>query len=183
MQCWNDEIIKATLYFDNGKTYECSNNSDYSDNLIVKSSKRQVEQVNYNNLFGGICSNEFSLTLYDASNILNISNNSSPYYTYMRVGVKIIAKISYDNGVTFDDYGTFYVTEWGNSYFDEMINTVTINSCDRLQYIMNSDMPKLKAYSGVAISVLLTDTLTKLGIDKNKIKIEIISLTTLIKTT
>ena len=83
MQCWNDEIIKATLYFDNGKTYDCSNNSDYSDNLIVTSSKRQVEQVNYNNLFGGICSNEFSLTLYDASNILNISNNSSPYYTYM----------------------------------------------------------------------------------------------------
>ena len=172
MQCWNDEIIKATLYFDNGKTYDCSNNSDYSDNLIVTSSKRQVEQVNYNNLFGGICSNEFSLTLYDDSNILNISNNSIPYYTYMRVGVKIIAKISYDNGVTFDDYGTFYVTEWGNSYFDGMINTVTINSCDRLQYIMNSDMPKLKAYSGVAISVLLTDTLTKLGIDKNKIKID-----------
>ena len=172
VQYWNEEIIRVTFIFDNGTKYVCESTSNKDDKVIVSCNKRQMEQINYNNIFGGINSNNFEVTVFDINNNLDMMNKQSPYYSYMRKGVKLVAEISYDDGVTFNNYGTFYVTEWVNSYYDGLQDVVTINSSDRLNYILNSDMPKLSMYSGTTISSLLTETLYKLGIDKNKIKID-----------
>ena len=169
-QCWDDEMIKIIMYFDNGLTYETQTHS-LGNNSIVSFRKREVEQVNYTNLFGSISSNEISIRLFDVLDRLNISNTESPYYRYMRQGVKIEAYISYLGGDYWQDYGTYYVESWSGVFSDGLQDIVQINAVDEMKYILNNDMPKLDVYSAVNIETLIKWVLSGCGVDAGRVYI------------
>lgn len=168
---WNDEPFKVRLTFDNNKTYEVESQHPQDDKFICSAVKDSTEQINYTNIFGSISSNNFEVTIYDDDNNLDIENKLSPYYNYMRVGVKVEVFISYDDKTSWDEYGTFYVTDWSNLYSNGSHDVVTIKAVDEMKYILNNDVPKLSTYSGIRADELIIKVLTGIGVDKSRIKI------------
>lgn len=171
VQCWNNEPIKVILTFDNGKTYETSTHS-LSGYSVVSFNKNEEEQINYTNLFGSINSNEINMKLFDVLDRLNCENKKSPFYGYMRQGVEVKAYISYDDEETWEDYGTYYVTDWSGVYSNGFQDVVNIRAVDEMHYILNNDVPKLSTYSGIKADELIYRVLTGCGVDKNRIKID-----------
>lgn len=169
---WNNEPYKVRLSFDNDMIYEVESKSGGNDKFICSAIKDSTEQVNYTNLFGSISSNSFEVTIYDDNNYLDIENKQSPYYNYMRNGVKVEVFISYDDKITWKPYGTFYVTDWGNIYSNGMHDVVTIKAVDELKYILNNDIPKLSTYSGISADKLIKMVLVGVGVDERRIKID-----------
>lgn len=170
-QCWNDEPIKIVMYFDNGLTYETQTHS-LSNNSIVSFVKRKSEQTNFTNLFGSVTSTEISVKLFDVLDRLNIQNSGSPYYNYMGQGVEIKTYISYDNGTSWENYGTYYVSSWSGSFNNGFQDIVQIDAVDEMRYILNNDIPKLSTYSGIKAGELIKKVLVGIGIDAERIKID-----------
>lgn len=170
IQRWNNEDIKAKLYFDNGRTYSVNMNTS-SDSGIVSVIKNETEQVNYNNIFGSISSNEILLTIFDVEDKLNIENKKSPFYNYMRHGVKIELSIDYNVDDKYEKYGTYYVTDWSGILSDGFHDVVKIQAVDEMQYILNADIPKLGAYAGIRADQLIIKVLSGIGINSSRIKI------------
>ncbi len=168
---WNNEIIKAKFTFDNGKTYEVSSYSENNDKFITDSRKVDTEQISYTNLYGSVSSNVLTLSIFDINNYLDIENQNSPYYGYMRNGAKCELFISYDNH-KYENFGTYYVKSWSEMYRDGLHDICTIALVDELEYILNCDMPKLSAYSGVKAGDLIIKVLTGIGIKSSRIKID-----------
>ena len=166
---WNNEKVKLVFTFDNNEVYEiCTGADNDTDNFIVTFIPNDIVQTNYTNLFGSVSSNSISVTVYDTKNNLDMNNSKSPYYNYMRNGVKIEAFISYDN-VNYEPYGTYYVTDWGNMFSTGTHDVVTIVAHDELHYIINNDIPKLSAYSGVRCDELIRKVLEGCGVADNRI--------------
>ena len=166
------ENIKAKLTFENGLTYEVELNSKNTDKFVTYFNKRQTESIKYNSLFGSITSNIINLSIFDSNNYLDINNSASPYFDYMRHGVKIELTIKNKDSGNYEPFGTFYVTKWSNSFYNGLQDVTPIQAEDEITYILNRDMPKLPAYSGVKASKLITDVLVGCGIDKKRIKID-----------
>lgn len=169
-QCWDDEPVKIIMYFDNGLTYETQTHS-LGNNSIISFRKKESEQLNYSNIFGSISSNEIYMTLFDVLDRLNSENKNSPYFNYMRHGVEIKAYISYDDGTSWDDYGTYYVSSWSGVFSDGFQDVVKISAVDEMQYILNNDIPKLSSYSGIKAGDLIKKVLVGCGVDASRIKI------------
>lgn len=169
---WKNEPYKIRLTFDNKKIYEVESKYAGNDKYICSAIKDSTEQVNYTNIFGSISSNSFEVTIYDDKNYLDIENKKSPYYNYMRVGVKVEAFISYDKKASWSPYGTFYVTDWSNMYSNGSHDVVTIRAVDEMKYILNNDIPKLANYAGIRADELITRVLVGVGVSKDRIKID-----------
>ena len=169
---WKNEPYKVRLTFDNNKTYEVESKHIYNDKFFCSANRNKTEQINYTNLFGSISNNSFEVTIYDAKNYLDIENKESPYYNYMRNGVKMEVFISYDNKTTWTEYGTFYVTDWGNVWSNGTHDVVTIKVVDEMKYILNHDIPKLSNYAGIRADELITKVLVGVGVDRERIKID-----------
>lgn len=171
-ELYNEENIKALFYFDNGLSYEVYLKDTNVEKFITYFNKIQTESKSYNSFFGSISSDSLVLNIFDSDNYLDINNCESPFFDYMRHGVKIELKIEDLKNNVYVPYGTFYVTKWSNSFFDGMQDVVEIQAEDELTYILGRDMPRLPAYSGVKASKLIIDVLVGCGIDKSRIKID-----------
>lgn len=171
-EIYNNENIKAIFYFDNDMKYEVSLYDNSDEKFITYFRKRQPRSISYNSFFGSIASNKLNLSIFDANNYLDINNTDSPYFDYMRHGVKIELQIEDIENNTYVPFGTYYVTKWSNSFYDGLQDVTPIEAEDELTYILDSDMPKLPAYSGVKAIKLISDVLVGCGVDKNRIKID-----------
>lgn len=167
---WSGEQLKATFYFNNNTTYVVSTLNTENNKEIVSASYKGQEQVQYNNLFGSVSSNTLRLDIWDMNNLLDSNNSSSPYYNYMRPGVKVVCQL-FKDGV-YEDYGTYYVNSWSAPWSNGSQEFVTIEAEDELTYICNFDIPKMPTYTGVRAGVLITNILNKIGIPNSRIFID-----------
>lgn len=159
---WTNEPIKITLTFDkkdsNGNYLQYivyhGLGSDDEDNYATELSIDENEANTTGNPLGVMTANTCNVSIFDKNNYLAPNNTNSPYYGYMRNGVKIELDISYDGGTTYEDYGTYYVTDWDTGYSEGYNDVAIIAGADKIQYVANMDIPKLPAYNGVTLQTL-----------------------------
>lgn len=171
---WQGEPLKININFNDSTTYTVYSDKDYSPNSqnFIKSAKFHLSEGNNKvNPLGVATSNSLNLQIYDEDNYLNPSNTDSPYYGMMINGIEIKAYISYD-GSTWDDYGTFYVTNWSGSFSEGWHGMVSISAEDRMNSIGNLDMPYIPAFNEITVSDLVTYVFDKIGIDSNEFQID-----------
>ena len=162
MNSWNNESLKAIITFDNDMQYEVYMGDMASNDKYIKSLSTDENESNVSgNPLGIITSNSLTLSIFDIDNKLTPTNRNSPYYGYMRNGVKIELFISYDNSL-FETFGTYYVTNWATGWSGGLQDVANITAKDRIQYINNLDVPKLPAYSGIKVQELLVNLFIEL---------------------
>jgi hypothetical protein len=161
---WINAPIRCTIKFDNGMSYVVYMGEDATDDKYINGLLKNGNDAELaGNPLGIITSGDITLYIMDAYNRLMKSNDDSPYYGYMGYGVEIQLEISYDDGVTYVDYGTYYSTGWDTDISDGYNDMTEITASDRLQYIGMQDIPKLPAYSGITAKELLVNLFTALG--------------------
>ena len=90
--------------------------------------------------FGDVTSNELELSLLNSDGIFNPKNTESPYYGFIRRGIKIEAFVRPDEVDEWDPAGVFYVTDWSTSS-SGMSAEVLAN--DKLYSIVNAPVPSM----------------------------------------
>lgn len=166
---YNFEPCRLTFYFDNNLNYtvDYTFSGGVGDNFIYTIDTIERDANSNENPIGTISSDSLYVSVFDSANNLMPTNKTSPYYGFMRNGVKMVFEIAYD-GVHYEKYGTYYVNSWKTA-FNRMAN---IGAYDRLQYITNQELPKLKAYSGVRMKQLITNVFTGIGLDASEFSID-----------
>lgn len=174
---WQDAPIKCKITFDGVDTqglpltYETSmgidpipkvdNTGKYiieeHETFITSFVTKENEADTFANPIGVMTSNSASISIFDSDNLLMPENDNSPYYKLMRNGAKLDFLISYDEGITWTEYGTYYATSWSTSYAKGGNDVAIIGCHDKIQYISNMNIPKLPAYSGTTIQELLVN--------------------------
>jgi hypothetical protein len=157
------ELYRCTLYFDNNTTYVAETNSEIG-HYITAVDPNGNEAITAGNPIGIITANGCTVQIQDINNLLLPSNQSSPYFRYMRNGVKMHVEISYDDGATYEDYFIGYSTNWDTGYSQSMSDIAEITGMDRIQYWGNKKIPKLPVYSGIKVSKLLKYIFDSIGI-------------------
>jgi len=167
----NNEIFKVKLTFDNGQTYTALSNDD-TDYLLVSGDITETTAVTLGNPVGVMEPNTANFEILDKSNNLLSTNASSPYYGYMRNGVKCEVFVSYDDEITWTPYGVYYTENWSSDKEDGGYSTVNISCTDKLDYIGSLPMPTLKAYAGVNVTTLLQNILLGIGLTSSDFNID-----------
>ncbi len=89
------------------------------DNFLIDCSLLEETNSEEKSPFGSVTANEISIRLMNTDSIFSPTNVSSPYYGYMKHGVKlkVFIRPSARNGVEYnwDPLGEFYVTDWDAS--------------------------------------------------------------------
>lgn len=167
------EVIKALFTFDNGLTYEIDSayKADESSG-IQQCALNENEAITSGNPIGIMSSNTLSLEVFDKNNYLSPLNDRSPYYGFMRSGVRIDLSVSYDGGDSWGNFGVFYTNSWRTPYIDGYNGLSVITACDRLQYLGNSLIPKLPIYAGVEIKDLIKNVFLALGLTEDEFAID-----------
>lgn len=150
--------------FDNGAIYECSTQRD--DCVVTEYSIKETESVNVGNPLGIISSNTLQLSIFDDSGVLARTNTSSPYYGYMRNGVKIEVFEKYKDSLDTErtvSFGVYYTDSWQNSNNGGDLSTVNISAVDKLTYVGKLPIPELDDYGGVTVVDLYYNLLKKCG--------------------
>lgn len=162
----NNELYKVLLTFDNDSVYETFSITTDSnpERFIDTVSLREQNSIDSGNPLGIVSPNSLSLRLVDATNILNPANPSSPYFGYMRNGVKVELFISSDQGEVWDKAGVYYTNSWSIGLTEAGITPVDLSCQDNLAYIGNVDIPELDAYGGVNVVTLLERVFQKIGL-------------------
>lgn len=160
---YTNEHLKAVLTFDNGKTYTClSSNTEEQGNILVRASGNFKDSFDDGNPLGIIVSNEFSLSIRDKEDNLVSTNIKSPYYKYMRNGVKVELYLI-KNGAE-KPYGVYYTNSWDSKRASGYYETTDLSCTDSLNYIGNKEIPELPAFSGITIQDLLINIFSALNI-------------------
>lgn len=166
---FNGENIRVKLTFDNGQTYiaETLNRND-----------KEVYQLEINENEGntnatpiGIMSpNTASIQLLDNNNQLVSVNKQSPYYGYMRDGVRvdIYREKSLDD---WESFGVYYTDGWNSAIeYGEGFRT-SLYCYDRLNWLGNKEIPKIPAFTSIKIGVLLEQLLLGCGLTADEFEI------------
>lgn len=135
---------KYIIHFSADKTLEVTK-SDYliSSNILEEAFKLS------NSPFGDVTSNELELVLYNTDSIFSPKNEDSPYYGFIRRGIKIEAFIRPDEVDEWDKVGVYYVNEWNTASSGF---TADIVAYDKLYSILNAPVPSLKIARDVAFA-------------------------------
>lgn len=155
------EVVYIEFIFDNGLTYEIDT-EDSDNKSVISFNHEDSEALLAGNPIGVISSSNISMTLYDITGILNINNEDSPYYGYMRNGVQVNLRLSTGSAGA-GPFGTYYVDNWNNTLSDTTGKLVEISAQDKLQYLGNKEIPNLPVYSGIRADQLISNVLEAVG--------------------
>lgn len=175
---FKDERYKIKIYFTDNIVYEIDTN-DNTEKSIINISVNEEESVSSGNPIGIISSNSLYIEMYDKTGAISIYNKKSPYYNYMKNGVKIELYVVYKEYTEGDVlleieelYGVYYTTDWDTPYSSGSGNVTTISAQDKIQYIGSKEIPKLPTYSGVSIRDLIKQVFNGIGITDDEYSID-----------
>ena len=158
---YNGAPIKIKMTFDNNATYEASS-ANTTNNVIQTGNISENESINSGNPLGIMTSNKVHLEILDLDGVLIATNTASPYFGYMRSGVKV-ELWEYRNS-TWVEMGTYYTNGWDNRRKNGGYTTSQIDCQDRLNYIGGMQMPELESYASVNMIVLLEAIFQGIGL-------------------
>lgn len=166
---WNNPQFKVKLTFDNGEVFETNtNNTNLDSSCCLNFMISETEANLIGNPLGIFTSNTLTLEILDKNNYLIPTNTKSPYYGYIRNGVKIeVYKI--DDGLPF---GVFYSNSWDVNRESGTFKTVTITADDKLTYIGNIETPELPSYIGLDVKELLKNIFVAIGLTEEEFYID-----------
>ena len=172
----NNETYKAILTFDSGSTYTAlSDNSE--TNVLSSLDLTESSAITSGNPVGIMEPNYANLRIVDFTNNLLSTNKQSPYYHYMRNGVRIDLFVSYDGG-SYEPFGVYYTDDWQSEKANGGYSEVSLSCVDNLEYIGNKELPPLPAYAGVNVVDLLKNIFLGIGLKESDFHIdESLSLT------
>lgn len=161
-----NELYRVLLTFDNEEEYESFSRPTPSTprRFIEYINLKEQNSITAGNPVGIVSPNSLSLRLFDEDNLLNPDNTSSPYYGYMRTGVKVELFYSEDNGESWNPLGIFYTESWGISLSESGFTPAELSCQDNLAYIGNMEIPPLDAYAGLNVATLLERVFEGLGL-------------------
>lgn len=166
---YNGEPVKCKFTFDNDETYEASSlNKD--NNVIQQLHIHKKESENNLNPLGIMTSNTIGITIVDKDRLLVPTNTSSPYYGYMRSGVKVELWVKKDN--SWEEMGIYYTKSWDSSRGGDGDKPSNISCQDRLNYIGGMEMPELESYASVNMVKLLEDIFKGIGLTEDDYEID-----------
>ena len=172
----NNETYKAVLTFDNNATYTALTDNSETQ-VLTYLDLTESSSLTAGNPTGIMEPNYLNIKIVDFTNNLLSTNTSSPYYGYMRNGVKIALFVSYDGGA-FEPFGVYYTDSWSSEKSDGGYSEVSLSCVDNLEYIGNKELPPLPAYSGVNVVNLLENIFLGIGLSREDFHIdETLSLT------
>lgn len=160
---WNNPQFKAIFTFDNGATFETTTDKTNIDNSCIINFMLSESEANLiGNPLGIFTSNSLTLEIVDKLGVLIPTNISSPYFGYIRNGVKIeVFKL--DDG---EPFGVYYSNSWDVNRENGTFKTVTIAADDMLTYIGNIETPELPSYIGLDIKELLKNVFLAIGLEE-----------------
>ena len=86
------------------------------DNYLIDCNILEETNSEEKSPFGSVTANEVSLRLMNKDSLFSPTNTSSPYYGYMRRGIKLVVYIrpapKGDIEYAWDKLGEFYTTDW-----------------------------------------------------------------------
>lgn len=173
----NSDVFKAVLEFDNGGTYTAISDNFSESHVLSGLDVTESSAITSGNPTGILEPNYCNLRIIDFTNSLLSTNTSSPYYGYMRNGVKVNLYVSYDGG-EFEPFGVYYTDDWSSEKSNGGYSEVSLSCVDNLEYIGNKELPALPAYSGVNVVDMIKNILTGIGLSEDEFHIdESLSLT------
>lgn len=114
------------------------------DNFLVDCDLLEETNAEDKSPFGSVTANEVSIRLINTNSMFSPSNTSSPYYGYMKHGVKLklFIRPSMKQGVeyAFDPLGIFYITDWDATLTS---TTANITAADKLYRVFEQPSVKL----------------------------------------
>lgn len=121
--------------------------------LITASTLEEAYSTSGSTPFGGVTSNELTISLYNEEGIFNPENRNGKYYGLIKKGVKIESFIKPVDEDTWDPFGVFYVTDWVTSSYG-MRAEVTAN--DKLYNIFNGSTPNFTVFRNIPFAEFIT---------------------------
>ena len=167
---WGVEEVRLKMIFDNGEEYECSTKNT-NDHVLLNCKIQENESNTHGNPLGIMSSNSAYFTIGDYSGLLVKSNTQSPFFGYMRNGVKCILEWVDGDNVS-HPFGTYYTNGWDNTKREGAFQSANISAQDRLNYIGNLNVPELPAFSSIEISDLLINIFTAIGLESSEYDID-----------
>lgn len=110
-----------------------------SDYLVSSDIYEEAYKVS-SSPFGDVTSNELELSLLNLDGMFNPKNEDSPYYGFIKRGVRIEAFIRPDEVDEWDPMGVFYVSDWNTSSSG---TTADIIAYDKLYSVLNAPVPAM----------------------------------------
>lgn len=144
------------IYFSSSITLEVLK----SDYLVSSGIYEEAYKVS-NSPFGAVTANELELSLLNIDGMFNPKNTESPYYSYIRKGVKIEAFIRPDEADEWDPMGVFYVADWSTSTSG---STADIIAYDKLYSVLNAPVPAMPILKNIAFAEFMTRYFNAFGV-------------------
>lgn len=123
-----------------------------SDYLLSSSVYEETYRVS-NSPFGDVTANILELSLLNSDGIFNPKNESSPYYGFIKRGIKIEAFIRPDEVEEWDPLGVYYVTDWNTSTNGL---SAEITAYDKIYSILNSPVPAMPILRSIKFADFMT---------------------------
>lgn len=172
----NNEVYKLVIEFDNGGTYTALSDND-SNSVLNSLDITESSAITSGNPTGILEPNYANFKIIDFSDTLLSTNQVSPYFGYMRNGVKCSLYVSYDGG-EFEPFGVYYTEDWQSEKSNGGYSEVSLSCVDNLEYIGNKELPPLPAYSGVNVIDMVKNIFKGIGLSEADYHIdETLSLT------
>lgn len=115
------------------------------------------------------------LTIYDVDGQLNPNNQSSPYYSLLGAGIKVLAYIAaYQPDIedyTWESYGVWFTSNWRAGMDNGAITAVTVGCDDILSEISSISVTNTE-YSGSTAREALIKCLTVAGLESTDYTID-----------
>lgn len=151
---------KLDIYFDGAESTPVSITKD--NYLITWDLLEEVSADNYAP-FSTVSANELSFELVNKDDLFNPMNTQSPFFEKINVGVQIelfvrpVAAVAF----TWDQLGTFYLTDWQVSFAGQTVSAVA-NDC--ISKVLNATRVKLPVYKNITFNTFIQHFFTKLDI-------------------
>lgn len=165
-------LYKCVLTFDNGQVFEVVSGDNASGAKIKGFHVDEKTAVTSGNPVGIMSPNSCNVVIFDPEYRLIPTNVNSPYYGYMRNGVKVNLYISYDFGETWEPLGEYFTEGWRVRKVNGGFEAAELTCTDKLTYIGNKDIPKLSAYAGVDVKGLLREIFLAVGLTESEFYID-----------
>lgn len=134
------------------------------DNFLIDCGLLEETNSEDSSPFGNVTANEVSIRLMNTDGIFSPTNTSSPYYGYIKHGIKLNVFIRpAGNGTTeynWDKLGEFYVTDW-----DAALTSLTadITAADKLYSVFEQPDIKVSVLRDVTYMAFFTYIFNLLG--------------------
>lgn len=148
-------IQKVIIYFSPVNILEVTCNNYLVSSTILKELFKYSDSP-----FGDITSSELSLTLYNIDGIFNPANEESPYYGFIRKGVRIEVYIRPEEYSEWDPFGVYYVTDWSAN---DMTATITAN--DAIYNIINGPVQNMPVFYNMPVRDFFDIYISSFGYD------------------